>query len=313
MDTKPLTWDNKRYHSLNYHLRQKFGQKVFKLSLDAGFTCPNRDGTISREGCYFCSSRGSGDFAGERGKSITEQIEQIKKIMHKKWKEGLYIAYFQAFTNTYAPVDRLRRLYQTALSSPGVVGLAIATRPDCLPDEVLDLLQELNERTYLWVELGLQTIHERTARMVNLGYNYETFLKALEKLGQRGIETVAHIILGLPGEDYDDMLLTGKTVGKLPIKGLKIHLLHLMKETPLMRFYEEGRLKFLSREEYVNTVVDILEYIPPEVVIHRLTGDSPRHLLVGPRWSLNKWEVLNAIDDEFIRRNSWQGKRFINS
>ncbi|SHH19551.1 hypothetical protein SAMN02745221_01902 [Thermosyntropha lipolytica DSM 11003] len=309
MDIKPLTWDGKRYHSLNYYLRKKFGQKVFKLSLDAGFTCPNRDGTISKEGCYFCSSRGSGDFAGERGKSITEQMEQIKKVMHQKWKAGLYIAYFQAFTNTYAPVDRLRELYQTALASPGVVGLAIATRPDCLPEEVLDLLQELNRKTYLWVELGLQTIHERTARMVNLGYNYETFLQALEKLNQRGIDTVAHIILGLPGEDYEDMLLTGKTLGKLPLQGLKIHLLHLMEGTPLVRLYEAGKLNFLSQEEYVNLVVDILEYISPEIVIHRLTGDSPRHLLIGPRWSLRKWEVLNSIDDELVRRNSWQGKR----
>lgn len=309
METVPLMWDGKRYHSLNYHLRQKFGQKVFKLSLDAGFTCPNRDGTLSKEGCYFCSSRGSGDFAGEREKSINEQMEQIKKIMHKKWKDGFCIAYFQAFTNTYAPVDKLRDLYETALLNTGVVGLAIATRPDCLPDDVLDLLEELNQRTYLWVEIGLQTIHEKTSRLVNLGYTYETFLNALEKLNQRGIETVTHIILGLPGETYEDMLLTGKTVAKLPIQGLKIHLLHLMKGTPLVRFYEEGRLNFLTKEQYVSMVVDILEYVPPEVVIHRLTGDSPRDLLIGPKWSLNKWEVLNDIDNEFIRRKSWQGKK----
>ncbi|MBO8158500.1 TIGR01212 family radical SAM protein [Thermosyntropha sp.] len=304
----PLFWDNKRYHSLNYHLRYKFGQKVFKLPLDAGFTCPNRDGTLSREGCYFCSARGSGDFAGERGADIRKQIGQMQEVMHKKWKNGLYIAYFQAFTNTYAPVERLRILYDTAISCPGVVGLAIATRPDCLPDDVLDLLAEFNQQTYLWVELGLQTVHEKTSRLVNLGYTYDTFLKSLSKLNERKIEAVAHIILGLPGETEEEMLTTGKTVASLPIQGLKIHLLHLMKGTPLMRFYEEGKLKFLTKEEYVRMVVDILEYVPENVVIHRLTGDSPRDLLVGPKWSLKKWEVLNSIDEEFIKRNTWQGR-----
>ncbi len=301
-------WGEKRYHSLNYHLRQKFGQKVFKISLDAGFTCPNRDGTLSREGCYFCSLRGSGDFAGDRKMDLEQQFNQVKQMMHKKWTNGKYIAYFQAFTNTYAPVDRLRHMYELALEQPGVVGLAIATRPDCLPEDVLELLEEFNERTYLWVELGLQSIHKKTARLVNLQYDFEIFCDSLKKLRKRNIETCVHIILGLPGEDREDILLTGRTIASLPIQGLKIHLLHLMKGTPLVKFYEQNRLEFLSKGEYIDLVIDILEMTPPDIVIHRLTGDSPRDLLIGPRWSLNKWEVLNSIESRLVERNTWQGK-----
>jgi hypothetical protein len=301
-------WDKKRYHSLNYHLRQKFGQKVFKISLDAGFTCPNRDGTLSRKGCYFCSLRGSGDFAGDRKTDLEAQFVQVKEMMHKKWATGKYIAYFQAFSNTYGPVNRLRDIYEAALSQPGIVGLAVATRPDCLEDEVLELLAELNQRTHLWVELGLQSVHKRTADLVNLQYDFEVFHSSLIKLQERNIETCVHIILGLPGEDREDMLITGRTIASLPVQGLKIHLLHLMKGTPLVKFYEQNRLKFLSQDEYVNLVVDILEILPPDMIIHRLTGDSPRDLLIGPRWSLNKWQVLNSIDNRLIERNTWQGK-----
>lgn len=301
-------WGEKRYHNLNYHLREQFGQKVFKIPIDAGFTCPNRDGTLSTRGCFFCSARGSGDFAGDREKSIHEQFDQVKNIMHKKWSQGKYIAYFQAFTNTYAPVKKLRELYYFALKQPGVVGLAIATRPDCLPDDVLDLLEELNRETYLWIELGLQTIHKKTSRLVNLQYDYQIFLDSLYKLQDRGIETCTHIILGLPGEDREDMMNTARAVASLPIQGLKIHLLHLMKDTPLVELYEKRQLEFLSKEEYVDLVVDILEIIPGDVVIHRLTGDSPRNLLIGPHWSLNKWEVLNSIDDNLRDRNTWQGR-----
>jgi radical SAM protein (TIGR01212 family) len=311
-DYQPRMWGQKRYHSLNYHLQRKFGQKVFKIPLDAGFTCPNRDGTLSREGCYFCSPRGSGDFAGNPALPIKAQFGQLKKIMHRKWHEGKYIAFFQAFTNTYAPVNRLRQLYQEALNQPGVVGLAIATRPDCLGEDVLDLLEEINQQYYLWIELGLQTIHAETARRVNLHYDFSIFMDALEKLQKRSIETCVHIILGLPGESHDQMLETGKVVTSLSIQGLKIHLLHLMKNTPLVKIYTENQLKILTRDEYVKLVVDILEMTPPEVVIHRLTGDSPRETLIEPKWSLRKWEVLNSIDDELIRRNSWQGKNLEN-
>lgn len=303
-------WGEKRYHSLNYHLREKFGQKVFKIALDAGFTCPNRDGTFSSEGCYFCSERGSGDFAGDRKLDIKQQFSQVRNMMHKKWANGKYIAYFQAFSNTYAPVNRLRELYEYALAQDGVIGIAIATRPDCLPDDVISLLAELNQESFLWLELGLQSIHKRTARMMNLHYDYNSFLDSLYKLREHNIETCAHIILGLPGESRKDMLASGKAMANLPIQGLKIHLLHLMKNTPLAKIHEEKALNFLSREQYIELVVDILEYLPPELVIHRLTGDSPRDLLIEPRWSLNKWEVLNLIDKRLLERNTWQGRLY---
>ncbi len=305
-----LSWDGKRYHNLNYHLKNKFGHKVFKIPLDAGFTCPNRDGTLAKGGCLFCSTSGSGDFAGDSQDSIREQFAQVTDIMHRKWATGQYIAYFQAFSNTYAPVARLQTLYEEALSQPGVVGLAIATRPDCIDDGVVDLLGNLNQRTYLWVELGLQTIHKKTARQMNLQYDYDSFLGALEKLQNEKIETCAHIILGLPGETREDMLETAQEVARLPLQGLKIHLLHLMQDTPLARIYQEKPFAFLRQDEYVNLVADILEIISPEMIIHRLTGDSPRQLLIGPHWSLNKWEVLNNIDKCLVERDTWQGKLY---
>lgn len=303
-------WGDKRYNSLNRHLREKFGGKVFKIPLDAGFTCPNRDGTLSREGCYFCSARGSGDFAGSRQQNLEEQFSNVCTMMHRKWAVGRYIAYFQAYSNTYAPLEKLQTVYEYAIARPGVVGLAIATRPDCLPVYVLDYLEALNRRIYLWVELGLQTIHESTARRLNLQYNFKDFSMALEALQSRGIETCAHIILGLPGEQRREMLLTGQTVARLPLQGLKIHLLHLMKGTPLEKVYRKKPFRFLEKDEYVELVADILEMLPPQVVIHRLTGDSPRELLIGPDWSLFKWEVLNSIDRCLEARDTWQGRLY---
>ena len=305
---EPSYWGGKRYHNLNYHLKNKFGQKVFKISLDAGFTCPNRDGTLAKGGCRFCSSSGSGDFAGDSKDSISKQFEKVKNVMHRKWTAGKYIAYFQAFSNTYAPVGVLETLYTEALNQSDVVGIAIATRPDCVNDEVVKLLSNINQQTYLWVELGLQTIHENTAQEMNLQYNYNTFLSALEKLQQVGIETCAHIILGLPGESKEDMMKTAQEIAKLPLQGLKIHLLHLMKDTPLAKVYQHTPFPFLTQDEYVNLVVDILQILPPEMIIHRLTGDSPRNLLIEPQWSLNKWEVLNNIDNCLDARDTWQGK-----
>ncbi len=304
----PQCWGNKSYHSLNWEMRRIFGTKVFKIPLDAGFTCPNRDGSLSKQGCFFCSSRGSGDFAGERGENLARQFDQLKMVMHKKWRSGKYIAYFQAFSNTYAPVQYLRAVYAAALNQPDVVGLAIATRPDCIPDEVLGLLEEFNQKTYLWVELGLQTIHSATARAMNLQYDYEIFQRALQNLRSRNIQTVAHIILGLPEETPEMMRATGQALADLPLQGLKIHLLHLMKDTPLAEIYQDKSFDYLSRAEYADLVVDILEMMPPDVVIHRLTGDSPRNTLIGPEWSLNKWEVLNLIDRRFNERETWQGK-----
>ncbi len=307
-DNETGQWGGKRYHSLNYHLRQKFGQKVFKIPLDAGLTCPNRDGTLSTGGCDFCSLRGSGDFAGDRSKTLEEQFEQIKSIMHRKWAKGKYIAYYQAFTNTYAPTERLKYLYDLALQQSGVVGLAVATRPDCLPDEVMNLLEEINKKTYLWVELGLQTIHDRTSRAMNMHYCYQDFVAALNRLRSRNIETCTHMILGLPGESIDDMKETGRRIADLDIQGLKIHLLHLMKGTPLEGKYKQQPFPFLEQGEYVDLVIDLLEILPARVVIHRLTGDSPRDLLIGPTWSLNKWEILNLIDQRMAERDTWQGR-----
>jgi len=307
---EPQLWGDKRYHSLNYHLREKYGEKVSKISLDAGFSCPNRDGSLARNGCAFCSDRGSGDFVAAPQESLTEQFRQGQGIMQKKWPGQKYIAHLQAFTNTYAPVETLRKTYYMALEQPGVVGIAISTRPDCLPEEVLDLLAEINQATYLWVELGLQTIHKRSSHMLNMHYDYDDFIQALNGLQLRKIETCAHIILGLPGEEKEDMLATAQALSSLPIQGLKIHLLHLMKNTPLADIYARQPFAFLNQDNYVNLVVDILEILPPQMIIHRLTGDSPRDLIIGPTWSLRKRQVLNNIDSELKLRNSWQGKYY---
>lgn len=298
----------KRYLTFNEHLRNKFGGKVFKISLDAGFTCPNRDGTLSSGGCIYCSERGSGDFAGEVDLSIREQFLEVKERMSKKWPNANYIAYFQAYTNTYAPVEYLREVYEDALAQENVVGLSIATRPDCLPEDVLDYLEELNQRTYLWVELGLQSIHERTMDLIRRGHDYAQFLEGLYSLRSRGIQGCVHIILGIPGETKSEMMETALAVSKMPIQGIKIHLLHVLKGTALAELYQLQPFSFMTKEEYVTLVVDILEILPPEMVIQRLTGDGPPNDLVGPLWSRKKWEVLNAIDAELERRDTWQGK-----
>lgn len=302
-----IGFGDKRYNSLNYFLRNKFGGKIFKISLDAGFSCPNRDGTISSGGCVFCSVRGSGDFAGDRKFSISDQFEDRKEMMKNKWKEGKYIAYFQAYTNTYAPIEELREKYNQALIEDGVIGLAIATRPDCLSEEVLDLLSEINKNTYLWVELGLQTIHEKTEKIINRGYSLEVFEKALNELRKRNIDVVTHVIFGLPEEKKEDMLETVRYLSHQDIQGIKFHLLHLMKDTPMVKLYEEGRLKFLEQEEYIDIICEAIAMLPEDIVIHRLTGDSPRSLLIGPQWSLKKWEILNSIDKNLQERNLYQG------
>ena len=305
-----IEWNGKRYHNLNYYLRNKFGEKVFKISLDGGFSCPNRDGTISKGGCIFCSPRGSGDFTIECD-NLHQQFDEAKAMMMRKWKKGKFIGFFQAYTNTYAPANVLREKYYSIIEKENVVGLAIATRPDCLPQEVLDLLEELNKKTYLWVELGLQTINEDTARLINRGYSLETYVNAVEELKKRNIEIVTHCILGLPGETKADMINTIDFVANTDTQGIKLHLLHLMKDTSMIKLYEEGSLSLLEKEEYVDLVVDCVERLPKNMVIHRITGDGPKDTLIGPRWSLNKWEVLNAIDNKFIERDTWQGKYFV--
>ncbi|WP_140417666.1 TIGR01212 family radical SAM protein [Desulfosporosinus sp. FKA] len=299
----------KRYVTFNEHLRERFGEKVFKVSLDGGFTCPNRDGTLGRKGCIYCSERGSGDFAGRQELSIHDQFSEVKERMKKKWPKAKYLAYFQAFTNTYAPIERLRELYEDSLKQEGVVGLSISTRPDCLSDEVINYLEELNQRTYLWVELGLQSIHDRTLEFIGRGHDYEQFLRGLERLHSRGIRVCAHIILGLPGESKEEMMETASAVADLPLQGLKIHLLHVLKGTPLAAFYQVHPFELMTKEDYVSLVVDILEILPPQMIIHRLTGDGPPDDLIGPLWSRKKWEVLNAIDAKLIERDTWQGKK----
>lgn len=300
----------KRYNAWNAHLREVFGGKVFKVALDAGFTCPNRDGSKARYGCTFCSQRGSGDFAGDRREDLVRQFDTVRDRMRIKWPEARrYLAYFQAFSNTYAPVEILRERYETVLGLDGVVGLSIATRPDCLPDDVVDYLAELHGRTHLWVELGLQTIHEETSERINRAHSTSSYYDAVERLSARGIRVCTHIINGLPGEDRHMMLETARAVAASGVQGIKIHLLHLLKHTGLMKEYEAGTLRLLERDEYVGIVCDQLEVLPPAMLIHRLTGDGPPDLLIGPLWSLKKWEVLNAIDTELRHRNSLQGDR----
>lgn len=304
-------WGDKRYYTLNYFLREKFGEKVFKISLDAGFSCPNRDGTISTGGCIYCSERGSGDFAGDRKFSITSQFKDIKEIMKNKWKNGKYIAYFQAYTNTYDSVEMLRKKYEEAVKQEGVVALAIATRPDCLSNEIIDLIGEFNEKIYTWVELGLQTSNENTAKLINRGYKLPVFEDALTRLRDKKIDVVVHTIFGLPEENKEDMLNTIRYLSKKDIQGIKIHLLHLLKDTPMVNLYNQGRLKFLGKDEYIDVLVEAISILPQNIVIHRLTGDAPRDLIIGPMWSLKKWEVLNSIDEKFQREGIFQGKNII--
>ncbi|HWQ30136.1 MAG TPA: TIGR01212 family radical SAM protein [Negativicutes bacterium] len=303
------TWGGKRYNTLNHYLREKFGEKVFKISLDAGFTCPNRDGKISEGGCAFCSPRGSGDFAGTAS-DLVEQFHEVRNMMNKKWKSGSYIAYFQAYTNTYAPVEILREKYYSILGQEDVVGIAIATRPDCLPGDVMDLLSEINEKTYLWVELGLQTMHENTASLINRGYQLETYIASVKELKKRSIEVVTHQILGLPGENREEMLQTLDFIANTGTQGIKLHLLHLLEDTRLVEFYRSGGFDLMSMEDYIETVVDCIERLPEDMVIHRITGDGPRDTLIGPKWSLKKFEVINAIEHLLMDRDTWQGKKY---
>ncbi|KJB88804.1 hypothetical protein AZ66_05315 [Paenibacillus sp. E194] len=306
--TSPLLWGDKRFHTWNYEMREQFGEKVFKVMLDAGFTCPNRDGSIAIGGCTFCSSRGSGDFAGRRRDDLVTQFNTIRDRQHAKWPNAKYIGYFQAYTNTYAPVDVLRDYFEVILEQPGVVGLSIATRPDCLPDDVVEYLAELNKRTYLWIEMGLQTIHESTSQLINRAHDTACYIEAVEKLRKHNIRVCTHIIYGLPQETHSMMLETAQAVAQMGVQGIKLHLLHLMRKTPMVKQYEAGLLRFLEMDEYIKLIVDSLEMLPPEMIVHRVTGDAPRDLIIGPMWSMKKWEVLNGIDAELKRRNTWQGK-----
>lgn len=300
------TLDNKRYHTWNYHLQSMFGEKVFKVALNGGFTCPNIDGKKGVGGCTYCLS-GSGDFAGNPADSVVSQFEEVRLRMHKKWPEAKYIAYFQANTNTYAKREVLESKFEPVLALPGVLGISIATRADCLEDDVLEYLSELNKRTYLMVELGLQSIFDQTGERINRCHSYAEFLEGYNKLKNLGIKTCVHLILGLPGETHDMMIESAKAVAELEPACVKLHLLHILKGTKMAEQYENGEFKTLTREEYVNTVVDCLEYFSEETVIQRLTGDGGRDSLIAPLWSLKKFVVLNEIDKEMVRRDTYQG------
>lgn len=304
----PSFFGDKRYYSLNQYFRGTFHSKVCKVAIDAGFTCPNRDGSKGIGGCTFCSAAGSGEFAGSRSLPISVQLEQGSKMMAKKWGELPVIAYFQAFTNTYAPLSALRQRYEEALALPNVVGLSIATRPDCLPNEVFPFLRELNNRTHLTLELGLQTVHDSTAKRINRCYCYAEFLESYCKLKENGIAVCIHLINGLPGEDFEQMLASTKQVAQLSPHSVKIHLLHVLKNTALSKDYHLGKYMPLSRDEYVSLVCRQLTLLPPSVVIERLTGDGKRDALEAPLWSLQKRKVLNAIDGYLRSHALWQGK-----
>ncbi|TLG79501.1 TIGR01212 family radical SAM protein [Vagococcus zengguangii] len=302
---------NKRFHTLNYAFREEFGEKIFKVTMDGGFDCPNRDGTVARGGCTFCSVSGSGDMIIAPKDPLPVQYQKEVTRMHKKWPDvNKYIVYFQNFTNTHAPLEVIKHRFEQVVNEEGVVGISIGTRPDCLPDDVVEYLAELNERMYLWVELGLQTTYEETSRKINRAHDYQTYLDGVAKLRKHNIRVCTHLINGLPGETHEMMLENvRRTILDSDIQGIKIHLLHLMKNTRMMRDYAKGELKLMEQDEYVKLVCDQLEMIPPEIIVHRLTGDAPRDTLVGPMWSLKKWEVLNAIDKEMRERDTYQGAK----
>lgn len=303
------TLDNKRYHTWNYHLQQKFGGKVFKVSLNAGFTCPNIDGSKGVGGCIYCSESGSGDFAGNPEEDILRQFEEVRKRMHDKWPRAKYIPYFQAHTNTYAPVEVLKEKFEPVLKLPDVVGLSIATRADALKDDVVEYLLELSKRTYLVVELGLQTVFDKTGELINRCHTYAEFLEGYNKLKERGINICVHLIMGLPGETREMMAESVRKTAELKPHAIKLHLLHVLKNTRLADMYARGEFKALTREEYVDIIVDALELIPEDIIIQRLTGDGARDSLIAPLWSLKKFCVLNEIDKEMVRRNCYQGCR----
>ena len=305
-----MVWGDKPYHSLDYELKRQFGQKIYKVSLDGGMSCPNRDGTVGTGGCTFCSQGGSGEFAvGRTGyPDVWEQIEQAKTRVHRKISgEGKYIAYFQSYTNTYAPVDYLRTLFERAITHPDIVALSVGTRPDCLGDEVVALLKELNGQKPVWVELGLQTIHEKTAERIHRGYRLEVFEDAYRRLKEAGLTVVVHVILGLPGETKEEMLETVDYLGKIPVDGIKLQLLHILKGSQMAAEYEKNPFSLMELEEYLDLILTCVARLPQSVVIHRLSGDGAKTLLIGPAWSANKKLVLNRMMQKFRENGIFQG------
>lgn len=311
-DTNPFPYSdsNKRYYTQDYYLRTRFGSKVIKLSLNAGLSCPNRDGTKGTGGCTYCSHSLSGDFAGNPKDSILSQIAQQKATLQSKWGEGLYIPYFQAGTNTYAPLETLKSLFETAITPDRVVGLAIATRADCLPDETIDYLAELSQRTYLTVELGLQTVHDPTAEYIHRGHSFKDFAKTYDRLMAKNVNVCIHTINGLPNETYPMMLETIKTVADMHPHSVKIHMLHILKGTPMAQQYLHGDFELLTLEDYTQLVCDQLELLPQDTIVQRITGDGSKQDLIAPLWTLKKFVVMNEVDKELVRRNSYQGLHY---
>ena len=309
---KKLINEEKHYITLNNYLKYKYNKKVFKISLNGNFSCPNRDGTISHTGCIFCSEKGSGDFAGEKTHSLKDQFYEVKQQMEKKWPDGYYIAYFQANTNTYAPLDELKEKYEQIITKDGPIDpkikiLAIATRPDCLSDEIIEYLSTLNKKIKLIIELGFQTKHQKTINLINRGYNNDIFEETLKKLQKENIETVVHIINGLPYETKEMMIETVKYLNDLKINGIKIHMLHIMKNTPLEKYYQENPFPILTLSEYTDIITTQLRYLNTSIVIHRVTGDSPKELLIEPLWTLKKFVVINEIDKLMRKEKIYQG------
>lgn len=303
-----MKWEDKPYHSLDYEMKRRFGEKVYRLALNGGMTCPNRDGKAGSGGCIFCSSGGSGDFAASAQLSVTEQIRSQKTLIQTKRPVRKFIAYFQAYTNTYAPVDYLERIFTEAMADPDVVALSIATRPDCLPPDVLALLERLNQIKPVWIELGLQTIHEATARFIRRGYPLSCFHQAVSDLRERGLEVIVHVILGLPGETHAQMLETVQHLNTCDIQGIKLQLLHVLRDTDLADYYFHTGFPVMTMEEYIAVLIDCIERLSPDIVVHRITGDGPGRLLIAPLWSTHKRTVLNQIHAAFRARDTWQGK-----
>lgn len=300
--------DQHKYNSLSPYLEKRFNQKIFKVALNGNFTCPNRDGTLSTKGCIFCSPSGSGDFAGNKNDSLKKQFDTVKDIIHLKWKNAGYIVYFQANTNTYKPLDELKKLFEEAINlNENIVAISIATRPDCISDECMDYLIDLNKRIPVWIELGLQTANEETAKLINRGYKLECFENTVNKLRKNNIEVIVHIINGLPYETYADMINTIKYLNKFDIQGIKIHSLFILKNTELHKLYIKKGFKVMTRDEYVKVTSNQIALLNPKVIIHRLNGDAPKDLLVGPLWSLKKLVCMNEIDKYMRINNLYQG------
>lgn len=303
-------WGDKPYYSLDYMLKERFGEKVYKVTLNGGMSCPNRDGKIGTGGCIFCSAGGSGDFAADPALSITRQIDSQIALLSQKRPIHRYIAYFQAYTNTYAPVEYLRKIFTEAIRHPQIAALSIGTRPDCLEEDVINFLSELNMQKPVWVELGLQTVHEKTARYIRRGYPLSCFNDAVSRLREENIEVIVHTILGLPGESQDDILETMEYLNGQNIQGIKLQLLHVLKGTDLAADYEKGVFRTYERDEYIELLMDCLEHLRPDLVIHRLTGDGPKDLLIAPLWASRKREVLNLLHHRMKQEQRFQGRLY---